>query len=129
MEYKSLLLFLYCCLFLPLFTLIFAVYILVVLCWVHGLPRWLIGKESTCQCRRLRNGFNPWFGKIPGGGNGNPLPYSCPDNPMDREAWWATVHGVMKCHTTVRLSVHTPCWCLNVYKMLYPLIGLNLLLL
>ena len=30
----------------------------------------------------------------PGGGNGNPLQYSCLENPMDREAWWATVHGV-----------------------------------
>jgi len=29
-------------------------------------------------------------------GNGNPLQYSCPGNPMDREAWWATVQGVAK---------------------------------
>ena len=32
----------------------------------------------------------------PGGGNGNPLQYSCLDNPMDRGAWWATVHAVPK---------------------------------
>ena len=32
----------------------------------------------------------------PGEGNGNPLQYSCLENPMDREAWWATVHGVAK---------------------------------
>ena len=32
----------------------------------------------------------------PGGGNGNPLQDSCLENPMDREAWWATVHGVAK---------------------------------
>ena len=37
--------------------------------------------------------FNPWVGKIPGEGNGNPLQYSCLENPMDGEAWWATVHG------------------------------------
>ena len=33
-------------------------------------------------------------GSSPGGGNGNPLQYSCMENPMDRGAWWARVHGV-----------------------------------
>ena len=42
-------------------------------------------------------------GRYPGGGNGNPLQYSCPwDNPMDRGTWWATVHGVTK--SQIRLS-------------------------
>ena len=36
----------------------------------------------------------PGLGKSPGGGHGNPLQYSCLENPMDRGAWWATVHGV-----------------------------------
>ena len=40
--------------------------------------------------------FDPWVGKIPEGGNGRPLQYSCLENPMDRGAWWATVHGVAK---------------------------------
>ena len=35
-------------------------------------------------------------GRSPGGGNGNPLQSSCLENPMDRGAWWATVHGVAK---------------------------------
>ena len=35
----------------------------------------------------------------PGEGNGNPLQYSCQENPMDRGAWWATVHGVAKSQT------------------------------
>ena len=35
----------------------------------------------------------------PGGGNGNPLQYSCWDNPMDIGAWWATVHGVSQSQT------------------------------
>ena len=35
-------------------------------------------------------------GKSPGEGNGNPLQYSCQENPMDRGAWWATVHGIAK---------------------------------
>ena len=39
-------------------------------------------------------GSVPGLGRSPGGGNGNPLQYSCLGNPMDRGAWWATVHGV-----------------------------------
>ena len=41
-------------------------------------------------------GVIPGSGRTPGGGNGNPLQYPCLENPMDREAWWATVHGVTK---------------------------------
>ena len=36
----------------------------------------------------------PGWGRSPGEGNGNPFQYSCLENPMDRGAWWATVHGV-----------------------------------
>ena len=44
------------------------------------------GKESACQYRRCkRHKFDPWIGKIPGAGNGNPLQYSCLENPMDSE--------------------------------------------
>ena len=60
----------------------------------------LVLKSPPCQCRRhKRCWFNPWFGKIPVEGNGNPLQYSCLENPMDREAWWATVHRVTKSQT------------------------------
>ena len=41
-------------------------------------------------------GSIPGSGRSPGEGNGNPLQYSCLENPMDRGAWWATVHGVTK---------------------------------
>ena len=41
----------------------------------------------------------PGSGRSPGGGNGNPLQYSCLENPMDRGAWWSTVHGVAKGQT------------------------------
>ena len=41
-------------------------------------------------------GSIPRLGRSPGRGNGNPLQYSCLENPMDRGAWWATVHGVAK---------------------------------
>ena len=41
----------------------------------------------------------PGLGRSLGGENDNPLQYSCPENPMDRGAWWATVHGVAKSQT------------------------------
>ena len=44
-------------------------------------------------------GLIPRSGRFPGKGNGNLLQYSCLGNPMDREAWWATVHGVAKNQT------------------------------
>ena len=47
-------------------------------------------------------GLIPGWGRSPGVGNGNPLQYSCLENPMDRGAWRATVHGVTK--SQIRLS-------------------------
>ena len=44
-------------------------------------------------------GCIPGLGRSPGGGNGNPLQYSCLENPMDRGAWWVTVHGIEKSQT------------------------------
>ena len=58
------------------------------------------GKESVCNPGD--QGSILWWGRSPGEGNGNPLQYSCLENPMDRGAWWATVHGVTKSGT--RLS-------------------------
>ena len=52
-----------------------------------GLPQWLSGKEPTCQWRSHRRfGFDPGLGRSCGGGNGNPLQYSCLENPTDRGA-------------------------------------------
>ena len=59
--------------------------------------RWLRGKESTCNTGDA--GSIPGWGRSPGEGNGNTLQYSCLENPMDRGAWWATVHGVTKSWT------------------------------
>ena len=56
------------------------------------LPRWLIGKESTCQAGDVSS--VPRSGRSPGKGNGNPLQYSGLGNPMDSGAWWATVLGI-----------------------------------
>ena len=46
-------------------------------------------------------GSIPGSGRSPGGGDGNPLQYSCLENPMDRETWWATVHGATESDLTV----------------------------
>ena len=79
-----------------------SIYYILALFW--GLPRWLSGKESTCQCRR--HGLTP--GSIqeqsPGEGNGSPIQYSGQENPMDRGAWWATVHRVSKELATTKLN-------------------------
>ena len=53
-------------------------------------------------------GLIPGWGRSPGRGRGNPLHYSCPENPTDRGAWRATVHGVAKSRTRLKpLSVQT----------------------
>ena len=44
-------------------------------------------------------GLIPGSGRSPGKGHGNPLQYSCLENPVDRRAWWAPVHGVIKSWT------------------------------
>ena len=66
-----------------------------------GLPRWLSGKESACNTGDLRDaGLIPASGRSPGGGNGNPLQYSCLENPADRGTWRVTVHRVTESATT-----------------------------
>ena len=60
--------------------------------YLMGLPWWLSGKESACNVGDT--GLIPGSGRCPGGGNGNPLQYSCLGNPVDRGAWQAIVHGV-----------------------------------
>ena len=55
------------------------------------------GTESACNTGD--QGSIPGLGRSPGGGHGNPLQYSCLENPTDRGAWWATVHGVAKSWT------------------------------
>ena len=52
-------------------------------------------------------GLIPGMERFPGGGNGNLLQYSCLENPVDRGAWWTTVHGVTELDTAEQLSMHT----------------------
>ena len=56
-----------------------------------GLPWWFSSKESACSAG---DGLIPGSGISPGGGNDNPLWYSCLGNLMDRGAWWAIAHEV-----------------------------------
>jgi len=51
-------------------------------------------KKSACGAGDL--GSIPGSGRSPGEGDGNPLQYSCLENPMDRGDWWATVHGLQR---------------------------------
>ena len=66
-------------------------------------------KEATYQCRRHKShGFDPWIGKIPWKRAKQPTAYSCLENPMDRGAWRATVHGVTQSRTQSNLArAHT----------------------
>ena len=63
--------------------------IVFVLSW--GFPGGAEVKASACNVGDL--GSIPGSGRSPGEGNGNPLQYSCLENPMDGGTWWATVHG------------------------------------
>ena len=60
----------------------------------------LVVKNLPASAGDIRDtGSIPGLGRSPGGGHGNPLQYSCLENPMDREAWRATVHRVAKSQT------------------------------
>ena len=59
-----------------------------------GFPHGSDGKESACNAGDL--GTIPGSGRSPGGGHGNPLQYSCLENPMDRGSWQTTAHRVTK---------------------------------
>ena len=51
-------------------------------------------------------GLIPGLERSPGVGNGNPLQYFCLENPMEREAWWATVYGITKSQTGLSMHAH-----------------------
>ena len=62
------------------------------LCFIQS---YLLGLKEISFGKRTENFATTTIGE----GNGNPLQYSCLENPMDAEAWWATVHGVPKSRT------------------------------
>ena len=62
-----------------------------------GFPSGSDSKESACRAGDMN--LIPELGRFAGEGIGYPLQYSCLGNPMDRRAWWAMVHGVVKSQT------------------------------
>ena len=62
--------------------------------WVAGSPDVSVVKNLSSNAGD--EGLIPGWGRSPGEGNGYPLPYSCLGNPMDRQTWWATIHGVQR---------------------------------
>ena len=76
---------------------------------VMGFPSGSDGKDSACHAGDP--GSNPELGRSPGEGNGNPLQDSCLENPMDREAWRAIVHGSCReWDTTEPLTLNQKPW-------------------
>ena len=73
-------------------------------------------KESDCSEGDI--GLILGLGKFSGGGNGYPLQYSCLGDPMDRRAWWATVHGVSKSQTQPSNSHTASTWVLTPFVFL-----------
>ena len=65
---------------------------------VEGFPRGSVAKNLLANAGDA--GSIPESGISPGEGNGNPLQYSCLENPRDRGDWWDTVHGVKESDTT-----------------------------
>ena len=61
----------------------------VIVLFILGFPGGSVGKESACNMEDM--GLVPGLGRSPGGGHGNPLQYSCLENPVDRGGWWAAV--------------------------------------
>ena len=68
----------------------------------------LVEKNLPANAEYSRDrGSIPGSGRSPEGGNSNSLQYSCLENPMDRGAWWAIVHGIAELDTTEPWSTHT----------------------
>ena len=72
-----------------------------------GFPGGASGEEPAVKADVRNMGLIPGLGRSPGEGHGNPLQYSCLENPMDSGAWWATVHRVAQSRTRLKqLSTH-----------------------
>ena len=73
------------------------------------------GKESPCSAGYT--GLIPGSGRSPGEGNGNSLQYSCPENPVDRGVWQATVHGVERVRHNLATKPSPPPQWLKYFRL------------
>ena len=96
-------------------------YIYMYIYFLWGFPGGPNGKNLPANTRDLRDvGWIPGLGRSPGGGYGNPLRYSCLENPMDKGAWQATVHRVAQSWTWLKwLSRHKYVYAIYIYSFSY----------
>ena len=77
--------------------------------WLFSNTKWascvvfMVKNLPAKEGDRRDAGLIPGSGRAPGGGHGNPLQYSCLENPMDRGAWWTVIHRVTKSQTWLKL--------------------------
>jgi len=95
---------------------------------VHGVSKsqtWLSNWTDWCHlwAFMVARHQSLGLGRSPGEGHGNPLQYSCLENPMDRESWWATVLGVAKSQT--RLSTDTSMCAIFIYQWFSLITGME----
>ena len=77
---------------------------------MQGFPGGSVVENLSANARDA--GLTPGSGRFPGVGNGNPLQYYCLENLMNREAWWATVHGVAKQSDNLVTKQYMQVYCL-----------------
>ena len=75
-----------------------------------GFPDDSVLKNLPANAGGIRDAGLIRSGRFPGGGNGNPLQYSCVGNPMDRGTWWATVHSIAKSQTQFSKETTSTCF-------------------
>jgi len=93
---------------LTVFIILIAIIFSAILRALMGLPWWLSSKESACNAGVIGvAGSIPGLGRSPEGGHSNPLQYTCLENPMNRGAWRAPDHRVVKSWTQLKqFSMH-----------------------
>ena len=112
----------------PILLLLTWLYHYLYILYIYGFPGGSDSKESACNTGNP--GLIPGSGRSPGEGNGNPFQYSCLENPMDRGAWQASVHGHRVGHNweinqlTLLLS-HTHIYIFYTHTYIYLLVLLR----
>ena len=112
----------YSCTYIPPFLDFLPIYVTTgLLCSSKGLPCSSNGKESACNAGDP--GSIPGSGRSSEEGNGNPLQYSCLENPMDRRTWWVPVHRVVKSQTQLSNLLLLLCHHRALSRVPYAIVG------